>query len=147
VQKLESALSYLLQKETGNDRVFVKMNLDGLIRADINTRMTAYSIGLQSGFLTINECRALEDLRPIDDEMADTVRVPLANVNLDDSAVTADFTKIQMAQRLIQVGFEPAAVMQALELPNIAHTGAPSVQIQPLAQIDPNNPQSVYQVE
>jgi HK97 family phage portal protein len=147
VQKIEGGLTGLIQKELGNDRVFIRMNLDGLLRADINSRMNAYSVGLNAGFLTINDVRSLEDLRAIDDPAADNVRVPLANVNIASSDVTADFTRIQMAQRLIQVGFEPAAVMQALNLPEIAHTGAPSVQIQPLAQIDPNNPSSVYQVE
>jgi hypothetical protein len=147
VQKIEGGLTGLIQKELGNDRVFIRMNLDGLLRADINSRMNAYSVGLNAGFLTINDVRALEDLRAIEDPAADSVRVPLANVNIAAADVTAEFTRIQMAQRLIQVGFEPAAVMQALNLPEIAHTGAPSVQIQPLAQIDPNNPQSVYQVE
>ena len=147
VQKIEGGLTGLIQKELGNDRVFIRMNLDGLLRADINSRMNAYSVGLNAGFLTINDVRALEDLRAIDDPAADSVRVPLANVNIAAADVTAEFTRIQMAQRLIQVGFEPAAVMQALNLPEIAHTGAPSVQIQPLAQIDPNNPSSVYQVE
>jgi hypothetical protein len=49
-----------------------------------------------------------------------------------------------MAQRLISVGFDPADVLAALELPAIGHTGVPSVQLQGVAQIDPEAPESVY---
>jgi hypothetical protein len=39
--------------------------------------------------------------------------------------------RVDMAQRLIQVGFDPADVMAKLELPAISHTGKDSVQLQP----------------
>jgi len=32
-------------------------------------------------------------------------------------------------------------------LPEIAHTGLPSVQLQGVAQIDPQDPEAVYEVE
>jgi hypothetical protein len=40
-----------------------------------------------------------------------------------------------MAVRLINVGFDPADVMSALDLPVMTHTGLPSVQLQALPQI------------
>jgi hypothetical protein len=49
-----------------------------------------------------------------------------------------------MAQRLISVGFDPTDVLAALDLPDISHTGVPSVQLQGVAQIDPEAPESVY---
>jgi hypothetical protein len=52
-----------------------------------------------------------------------------------------------MAQKLILSGFNPAAVLAALDLPAIAHTGLPSVQLQGVAQIDPADPESVYGVQ
>jgi hypothetical protein len=36
-----------------------------------------------------------------------------------------------MAAQLIQVGFDPADVMEKLGLPAMAHTGKDSVQLQP----------------
>jgi hypothetical protein len=51
-----------------------------------------------------------------------------------------------MAQKLITVGFDPASTMAALGLPAIEHTGVPSQQLQSVAQIDPENPESVYGV-
>lgn len=136
VQKIEGALSPLMARYAGGEQAFVRFNLDGLLRADINSRMTAFSTGLQSGFLTINDVRRIEDLPPINDPSADTVRVPLANVNVEAADLSAQTERVDMAQRLIQVGFDPADVMEKLGLPAIQHTGINSVQLQPEAPVD-----------
>jgi hypothetical protein len=108
--------------------------------------MSAYSIGLQSGFLTINDVRRLEDLQAIDNPSANTVRVPLANVNVEDAALTGTDKKVSMAQKLVISGFDPAQVLSALGLPTITHTGVPSTQLQALAQLDPEDPLAAYEV-
>jgi hypothetical protein len=131
VEKIEGALNPLMSRYPGGESAFIKFNLDGLLRADINSRMTAFSTGLQAGFLTINDVRRLEDLQPISDPSADTVRVPLANVNVEAADLSAQTNRVDMAQRLIQVGFDPADVMEKLGLPAISHTGKDSVQLQP----------------
>lgn len=130
-QKIEGAFTTLLSLETGLEAAFVKISLDGLLRADVNARTQAYSTMLQAGVYSINDVRTFEDLRPVDDEAADNVRVPLANVNLEAADLTAMSQRVDMAQRLIQVGFEPAAVLASLMLPAIVHTGKDSVQLQP----------------
>ena len=145
IQKLETAFTPLLSREPGGETAFIKFNLDGLLRADINTRMSAYSVGLQSGFLTINDVRRLEDLTPIDDVAADSVRVPLANVNLDAADLTATDKRVNMAQKLVNSGYNPAEVLSAMGLPEIQHTGLPTVQLQGIAQIDPEDPSAVYE--
>jgi hypothetical protein len=38
-------------------------------------------------------------------------------------------------------------VLEALGLPSVPHTGLPSVQLQQIAQIDPENPAAAYQVD
>lgn len=146
VQKLESGYSVLLNTVPGGEQAFIKFNMDGLLRADVQSRMAAYSVGLQSGFLTINDVRRLEDLTPQNDPSAEQVRVPLANVNISAAGLTEQEGKVTMAQKLVQVGFNPAAVLAALELPAIEHTGVPSQQLQSVAQIDPVNPETVYGV-
>lgn len=146
VQKLESGYSVLLNTVPGGEQAFIKFNMDGLLRADVQSRMAAYSVGLQSGFLTINDVRRLEDLTPQADPSAEQVRVPLANVNISAATLTEQEGKVTMAQKLVQVGFNPAAVLAALELPAIEHTGVPSQQLQSVAQIDPENPETVYGV-
>jgi HK97 family phage portal protein len=140
VAKLEEAYSTLLPSEA-----FLKFNVDGLLRGDFTTRIQGYSVGLQSGFYSVNDVRRFEDLRPVDS--GDTYRVPLANIDLGAANLVEQDKKIQMAQMLIQSGFDPASVMKALELPAINHTGVPSAQLQPISQIDPANPSAAYGVK
>lgn len=147
VQKLESGLSPLLERSNLPAEPFLRFNLDNLLRADINSRMTAYSVGIQSGFLTTNDVRLKEDLAPIDDPSANTVRVPLANVNIDAAPLAAEKERVDMAAQLVQVGYEPKEVLAALGLPEIMHTGVPSVQLQNTALLDPEDPESVYEPE
>jgi HK97 family phage portal protein len=45
----------------------LKINLDGLRRADTATRYAAYATGLSAGFLTIDEVRDREDLPPLNE--------------------------------------------------------------------------------
>jgi hypothetical protein len=50
-----------------------------------------------------------------------------------------------MAQKLVLSGYDPADVLSVLGLPEITHTGVPSVQLQGVAQINPEDPESVYE--
>ena len=129
-QKIEGALTGLLSQETGLEASFVKISLGGLLRADVTARTQAYSTLLQAGVYSINDVRSFEDLTPIADESADTVRVPLASVNIAAADLSAMNSKVEMAQQLIQIGFDPADVMAKLGLPAISHTGKDSVQLQ-----------------
>jgi hypothetical protein len=74
----------------------------------------------------------------------DVYRVPLANVNLSAATLTEQQEKVSMAKQLIDAGFSPAAVLVAMGLPEIDHTGVPSTQLQAVAQINPEDPESVY---
>ena len=146
IQKIEGAMSPLMQRTPGGENAFIKFNLDGLLRADITSRTAAYANGLQSGYLTINDVRRLEDLRPVDDPAAEQVRVPLANVNIEAADLTAQAERIKMAQSLIAVGFKPEDVLTVMGLPAIEHTGVAPASLQQVSLIDPANPQSVYEV-
>lgn len=48
---------------TGN--TFCEFDLATLLRMELDARMSAYQTGIQSGVLTINEARRLEELRPM----------------------------------------------------------------------------------
>lgn len=136
VQKLETAFGSLMSRYPGGDQAFIRFNLDGLLRADAESRHTSYSTGLQAGYYTINDVRRFEDLRPIDDPAANNVRVPLANVDITSAEVAEQQERVVMATQLIQVGFDPASTLAAFDLPAIAHTGIPTVQLQNTAQVD-----------
>ena len=86
----------------------------------------------------------MEDFSAV--EGGDVFRVPLANVNVAAANLTETETKVAMAQKLVQSGFEPSAVLDAMGLPQITHTGVPSTQLQPLNTLDPADPSSAYKV-
>ena len=140
IVKLEDAYSKLLP-----EGVFIKFTVDGLLRGDSQTRAAVYSTALQSGYMSINDVRRLEDFTPVDG--GDVYRVPLANVDLGAANLTETQTRVEIAQRLIQSGFEPSAVLSSVGLDAIDHTGVPSTQLQAIAQIAPDDPTSAYEVE
>jgi HK97 family phage portal protein len=147
VTLLEDNMSVLMDRYPGGADAFIKFNMNGLLRADTQARFSSYSTGLQSGFLTINDIRSWEDLTAQAGDAASQVRVPLANVNLSESGVRAQREKVGMVRDLVFAGFSPAEAMEMVGLPPVAHTGLPSVQLQGVAQVDPENPDSVYKDE
>jgi len=145
--KVESAMSILMDRYRGGSDAFLRFNLQGLLRADLQTRTSSYSTMLQSGAMSINEVRALEDMPPIASDAASQPRVPLANVNIEDSYVKAQMERVKMVQALVYSGFTPEQVLQVIGMDNIDHTGLPSVQLQGVAQVDPEDPDSAYKDE
>jgi HK97 family phage portal protein len=138
-EKVEAAFSRLLPGDA-----FIKFQFNDLLRADLEARVRSYSVGAQAGFYSTNDIRRLEDMPPVD--QGDQYRVPLANIALADTETITNEKKIYMVAQLVQSGFSPAEVLSALGLPEIAHTGLPSVQLQGVAQIDPADPEAVYEV-
>jgi HK97 family phage portal protein len=137
-EKVEAAFSRLLPGDA-----FIKFNFADLLRADVEARVRSYSVGTQAGFYSTNDVRKLEDMPPV--EGGDQYRVPLANINLVDANVVTEDRKVLMANRLVTSGFKPEQVLAALGLPPIEHTGVPSVMLQGVAQIDPEDPTAVYE--
>ena len=145
VSIIENTLSTLLQVYPNGQGAFIEFNMNSLLRGDAQSRFTAYSQGIQAGILTANDARVAEGLSKIDG--GDVLRVPLSNVNIDAADLVATDKRVTMAQKLVQVGFVPSEVLAALDLPAINHSGLPSVQLQSVAQVDPEDPESVYEEE
>lgn len=59
---------------------YVKINIDGLLRGDIQARYTAYGIGRDKGWLSADDIRALEDLNPLPDGQGTLYLVQQAQV-------------------------------------------------------------------
>jgi HK97 family phage portal protein len=137
-EKVEAAFSRLLPGDG-----FIKFNFNDLLRADLEARIRSYSVGTQAGFYSTNDVRRLEDLPPVD--QGDQYRVPLANIALADTQVITDEKKMYMLTQLVQSGFSPSESLAALGLPEIAHTGLPSIQLQGVAQVNPEDPEAVYE--
>jgi len=59
-QSLQCAL--LLPQE--KQECFIKMNVNGLLRGDYQSRMAGYSVGRQNGWLSANDIREMEVYEP-----------------------------------------------------------------------------------
>ena len=69
VARIEEAHSRLLSTH-GLPNVFIRLNMDALLRAGTKERYEAHEIGLRARFLTENEVRKLEDLPPLPEPAA-----------------------------------------------------------------------------
>ena len=58
--------SLLLPGEKG--KYFIKLNVDGLLRGDYQSRMNGYAAGRQNGWFSANDIREMENMNPIPDE-------------------------------------------------------------------------------
>lgn len=58
--------SLLLPREKG--KYFIKLNVDGLLRGDYQSRMNGYAVGRQNGWFSANDIREMENMNPIPDE-------------------------------------------------------------------------------
>lgn len=58
--------SLLLSGEKG--KYFIKLNVDGLLRGDYQSRMNGYAVGRQNGWFSANDIREMENMNPIPDE-------------------------------------------------------------------------------
>lgn len=64
VDRIEDGHGRLLTTH-GLPDVFVKLNMDALLRAGTAERYEAHKVGIEAGFLTVDEVRRLEDLPPL----------------------------------------------------------------------------------
>lgn len=58
--------SLLLPGEKG--KYFIKLNVDGFLRVDYQSRMNGYAVGRQNGWFSANDIREMENMNPIPDE-------------------------------------------------------------------------------
>jgi HK97 family phage portal protein len=68
VVRWEQALQQSLLLPSEKPSLFVKFNLDGLLRGDYQSRMQGYSTGIQNGFLSVNDVRSLENMNLLTEE-------------------------------------------------------------------------------
>jgi HK97 family phage portal protein len=137
-EKIEWAYSRLLPPNA-----YIKFNFGALLRGDLESRFNAYSVASQAGFLSINDIHALEDMQPVED--GEIYRVPLANINLPDAKLVGEQMMYDIVSKLVQAGYQPDDILATFGLPAIPHSGVPSVQLQPVSQIDPTAPKTVYE--
>jgi len=65
VVRWEQSLQQSLILPSEKPSLFIKFNLDGLLRGDYQSRMNGYAVGRQNGWLSANDIRELEDMNRI----------------------------------------------------------------------------------
>lgn len=119
---------------------FAAFLVDGLERADAVTRATALQIRRMNGTLNADGWRAIENENPLPDGAGESYWQPLNMKAMGP----ADPVKADIASKLVLAGFDPAEVLKAIGMPEIAHLGIPPKSLQPANLLDPANPTSLY---
>ena len=68
VIRWEQSLQRSLPLPGEKGKYFIKLNVDGLLRGDYQSRMNGYAVGRQNGWFSANDIREMENMNPIPDE-------------------------------------------------------------------------------
>ena len=68
VIRWEQSLQRSLLLPGAKGKYFIKLNVDGLLRGDYQSRMNGYAVGRQNGWFSANDIREMENMNPIPDE-------------------------------------------------------------------------------
>ena len=68
VIRWEQSLQRSLLLPGEKEKYFIKLNVDGLLRGDYQSRMNGYAVGRQNGWFSANDIREMENMNPIPDE-------------------------------------------------------------------------------
>jgi HK97 family phage portal protein len=79
-ERIEQAMSDLLVRGQ-----YAKFNYDSLLRTDTLSRYQAHKIALEAGFLTVDEIREYEDMKPMSEEVEDYEDEDEVDEDLQDS--------------------------------------------------------------
>lgn len=88
----KSALKWLF-KPADRAKYFLRFNFEGLLRADAEARSKLYTTGLQNGYLSRNEVRALENMNRVDGLDDYTVQTNMTPVDKLAAIVAAQIAK------------------------------------------------------
>ena len=83
-----------LLRESEKPTVFIKFNVDGLLRGDYASRMNGYATARQNGWMSTNDIRELENLDKIPAELGgDLYLINGAMTKLQDAGAFAKTTE------------------------------------------------------
>ena len=94
VVRWEQTMYRSLLTESEKPTVFIKFNVDGLLRGDYVSRMNGYATARQNGWMSANDIRELENLDRIPVELGgDLYLINGAMTKLQDAGAFANITE------------------------------------------------------
>ena len=90
VSRWEQSINRRLLTPAEKKTMFVKFNVDGLLRGDYQSRMNGYAVGRQNGWMSTNDIRALENMNLLSDEQGGNLYLINGNMTkLSDAGIFA----------------------------------------------------------
>lgn len=96
VVRWEQSLQQSLILPSEKSSLFIKFNVDGLLRGDYQSRMNGYAVGRQNGWMSANDIRELEDMNRITTEEGGDLY--LVNGNMTKLADAGTFATNQVKE-------------------------------------------------
>ncbi len=112
----------------GQPGAYVKFNMRGLLRGDFKSQMEGFVAGIYGGVYGRDEVRDLQDL-PYRDG-TERLLQPLNMTTADDDTGTM-IKRASSAGVLVRSGYEPAAVLETVGLPEMPYTEVTPVTVRP----------------
>ena len=97
VIRWEQAITKTLLNPREKQQLFVKFNVEGLLRGDYQSRMEGYAVARQNGWMSANDIRELENLDRI--EAADGGDLYLVNGNMLPLPMAGAYADFQQADK------------------------------------------------
>ena len=99
VVRWEQAMCRSLLSESEKSKIFIKFNVDGLLRGDYVSRMSGYATARQNGWMSANDIRELENLDRIPAELGgDLYLINGAMTKLQDAGAFAKPNETEVTQ-------------------------------------------------
>ena len=96
VVRWEQSMCRALLSDSEKPTVFIKFNVDGLLRGDYESRMSGYATARQNGWMSANDIRELENLDRIPAELGgDLYLINGAMTKLQDAGAFANKTGME----------------------------------------------------
>jgi HK97 family phage portal protein len=99
VVRWEQSMCRVLLTQSEKSKIFIKFNVDGLLRGDYVSRMNGYATARQNGWMSANDIRELENLDRIPEALGgDLYLINGAMTKLQDAGAFANIKETEESE-------------------------------------------------
>ena len=100
--RIEQSMNRALLSDSEKGRLYVRFNMDGLLRGAYKERMEGYAIARQNGWMSANDIRELESMNPIPDMNGGNAY--LVNGNMIQITKAIQESKEEQREEVLELG-------------------------------------------